>query len=309
MPTLLYHSFPRRHKNETEKGLEILESIIKSGLLLTPEVFGFKEELTEGKFGEEITFFQKRVCFTEIKEAELIEHSKKFGCFTLEWDLETLNKAYINPVYYLPTDKNEKVWGGASGAIIARLCEIQEVLTFIDDLKSQIALDPQNIKVSDVKNGLVHFNNSDKKTLSDLLKHLERNRQPIDQQLAALQTLCTMFYPIENSEKGEELGYYYQREWRIFDGAVLNGRSLTEELTQEEMEWLENFDKKFYSEIIRFHSGYYKRVLKCKYLRKIGNKPVIETVRRILVHKTIKESAINLLSKYEINVEIKEMEL
>jgi hypothetical protein len=308
MATLLYHSFPRRQKNETKKGLEILESIIKSGLLLTPEIFGFKEELTEGKFGEEITFFQKRVCFTEIKEGELIEHSHKFGCFTLEWELETLKKAYVNPVYYLPNNKSDKVWGGASGAIIARLCEIQEVLSFIDDLKSQIALNPEHLKVQDVKNGLAHFNNSDKKTLSELLKHLERNRQPIDQQLAALQTLCTMFYPIENTAKGEELNYYHQKEWRIFDGAVLNGVALTEELTKEEIDWLLNFDNKFYSDIIRFQSGYYARVLKCKYLRKIGNKRTIETAKRLLVPKEMKDNASELLRKYQVNLDVEEIE-
>src|SRR5262245_8661149 len=60
-----FHSFPRRKGATAKKGLAILESIVRSGLLLTPELIEWREIQSNGRFSEPFTVAQKRVCFTE----------------------------------------------------------------------------------------------------------------------------------------------------------------------------------------------------------------------------------------------------
>src|SRR5262245_56796620 len=94
-----YHSFPRR---PSVNGLSILRSIIERGLLLTPEKFEFREPLDDGSSSAPASIFQKRICFTELSPNELPAHSKLFGTFALEFDINTLRAMGAIPVFYVP---------------------------------------------------------------------------------------------------------------------------------------------------------------------------------------------------------------
>ena len=90
-----YHSFARRSpadENGYGKELQILQSMLDVGLLLTPERIEFKERLRDGSYSEPATIFQKRICFTELSEEELPAHCTNFGEFSIEWDQEIHKK-------------------------------------------------------------------------------------------------------------------------------------------------------------------------------------------------------------------------
>ena len=130
-PRYFYHSFPRTAAPaEAEvKGLKILRSIATSGLLFTPERIEWREFLQGGQQGPPIEIFQKRACFTELAPSELEAHSKKFGAFALEFEIENLRLLGATPVFYLPSPgTEERAMGGVTAAMVARLAEVQQVL-------------------------------------------------------------------------------------------------------------------------------------------------------------------------------------
>lgn len=91
--SFMYHSFPRRGKDEVEKGLRILESIAERGLLLTPELVNWPGEIkANGRRGHPVTAYQKRICFTNLRRDELQIHAETFGKFALEFDVSTLRE-------------------------------------------------------------------------------------------------------------------------------------------------------------------------------------------------------------------------
>lgn len=127
-----YHSFPRRTEGQdvNAKGLSILRSLAASGLLLTPEKTVWSEFTNDGGRAQPVEVFQKRACFTELAPTELSGHASLFGPFTIEFEIETLRLLGAIPVFYLPSPgTEERGLGGVSAALIARMAEIQQVLS------------------------------------------------------------------------------------------------------------------------------------------------------------------------------------
>jgi hypothetical protein len=304
----LYHSFPRRSgENGIEKGLLILESILKSGLLLVPETFSLKEETRKDE-GKTITVFQKRICLTEISgnlKKELSGHSEYFGQFALEFELNVLRSISVNPVFYINVDKNSEIWPGAMGSFMARLCEIQEIITALSSLNDSIKNNDKPLILND-RGNKIELHDVETKGAEKIIRLLGRDRQPLDQQLGALQSICHMFYPTENTKNSPNLGYYRQKEWRIFSGLVLNGRPTYDHLSTEEIAFLLKLDNEFFSKVIMFPGGNASIVSRCEIIREINSKPIRELISRIFVPIGIKEKVQALLNKYQIKIEVQE---
>src|ERR1022692_3330923 len=111
-----YHSFPRLRRGETpeqqvEKGLRILALIGKTGLVLAPEIVVWKQPTQDGNV-RVLEQLQKRICFTELSEADLPEHGRRFGRFAIEFDLgwERLGEDNMLPA----------AWGPVAHGLLAR---------------------------------------------------------------------------------------------------------------------------------------------------------------------------------------------
>src|SRR3990172_2372166 len=102
MQRFVYHSFPRRFagkSDEVAKGLEVLRLVKRLGLLLTPEITEWTELLSDGTSSHPWNLAQKRCCFTDLAPFELLEHSKYFGSFALEFEPAVLRRLGAVPVF------------------------------------------------------------------------------------------------------------------------------------------------------------------------------------------------------------------
>jgi len=78
---VLYHSFPRpRIYNPPDKGLKILDNILKYGLLLVPEIRKYPKLDEEEKKPGEYKLIQCRFCMTAIDDENTFKkHTEDFG--------------------------------------------------------------------------------------------------------------------------------------------------------------------------------------------------------------------------------------
>ncbi len=113
-----YHSFPRKpNQQDHELGLKILASILKRGLLITPElrIFPAYNDLPSA------AIIQRRVCFTALPTNEISKHSQFFGEFSLEFDGAALRGFSALPALYL----TGRLLGGemfdAAGDMVSRV--------------------------------------------------------------------------------------------------------------------------------------------------------------------------------------------
>ena len=104
--TFFYHSFPRPREGETHqellaRGLAILRSIRRTGLILAPEVVEWTTPVSLGSSSPN-RVLQERICFTELPPDELPAHSQHFGPYAIEFDIAGLRRAGALPVIYMP---------------------------------------------------------------------------------------------------------------------------------------------------------------------------------------------------------------
>lgn len=140
-PRFFYHSFPRiRNSGEDEiaRAIQIVESVIDRGLLLTPERLEFREELENGTLSNPNYIIQKRMSFTELEPSELIQHSKTFGSFSFEWAPDTLIQMGAIPVFYVPLKSIAGQHDALACSMLARLCDVQILLTRLEQLNTLV---------------------------------------------------------------------------------------------------------------------------------------------------------------------------
>jgi len=83
-------------------GIKILESMINTGFLLTPEPIDWNQHL--GIKGLRLVN-QKRFCFTYIEPKELDKHCEKFGLYSLQFDEDAIRELGALPAFYVPSVK------------------------------------------------------------------------------------------------------------------------------------------------------------------------------------------------------------
>ena len=84
------------------------------------------------------------------------------------------------------------------------------------------------------------------KQVQSMLKYFGFNNIPFDHSIGILSIFLNMFCPTDNTQTGEQLGYYRQMEWRVIAGDMkLNDRSLGRQLLEEEKAELLAIDQLF----------------------------------------------------------------
>ena len=127
-----YHSFPRPRRavaNQIEKGLKILHSLCRNGLLLVPERVSWTDP-TGTRPGDKVHAFQRRISFTELAPCELREHAQTFGPFALEYRIDDLRRLGVLPVIYVPDSTSPDPsldWSGVS--LLARLADAAQIIS------------------------------------------------------------------------------------------------------------------------------------------------------------------------------------
>lgn len=283
-----YHSFPRWASTPQEavtKGLRVLNSIVNSGLLLTPEKIEWSEFLQDGTRSKPIQVFQKRISFTELSPRELPEHARTFGPYALEFTVENLRLLGGIPVFYLPQPgPQERALEGVAAAIVARLADIQTVLARLADLAGLVTTTADKAELIQViRNGIpIGVTRCSIQAAEDLLQILRFEVQPPQDLLNTIRALSGFFYPTEDLTYTGVLAYYRQREWRIVANMSRRGVEVTRDLSFNEMERLCELDPEFYGRRLTFPTGEHRRVDQCKYLSDIENRPLWMWVRRVI---------------------------
>jgi hypothetical protein len=317
---MFYHSFPRPRKDgpvDEDKGLKILESILKSGFLLVPEVRVYQPETPDG---QEYRLIQSRFCLTQLDKVEELEkHAKFFGTFHLEFSDKAMYALGVLPVMYLPGrgkhfPEEPTPLADLAGFFIHRLLEVQELCDRMKQL-DQLLVENRGyatVEITDEKTNAYTINTKQARAILNVLSR----DMAYDQILGALQGIASLFYPTgtagmnywskeEGKDGDEQLYYFRQREWRIIRGISIAEKAVDEPLTGEEKEFLLNIDRVFYGpgekEIEFADKKRRPKVCRCTVIRHLDNKPVQEKIEWIIVPTGKIKMAKTLAGKYHFN--------
>ncbi len=299
-----YHSFPRKPRNhsidvtaEVEKGLAILSSIKKMGLLLTPETIEWPAVSSDGALSETWKVTQKRCSFTELAPAELSQHAQLFGDFALEFDIHVLRTLGAIPVFYLPRpSKTTKASEELATAFVAGIGEVDVLLDrlrqFEELVRSNFNKDDKPLLTKDGRQARCSIGD-----IEDTLSILTEGVQPLIGLQATFRALSGFFYFTEDLKYTDLLGYYRQREWRILANMAKDDIELTHELDKCEKDSLLEVDPDFFSRQLTFRTGTSRRVDECRLFTQFDRKPFIQYARRVIVPSVAAAKAKDILNE------------
>jgi hypothetical protein len=283
-----YHSFPRPRagvRDQTLKGLTILRSMCRNGLLLVPERVSWNDP-TGTQPGDRTYALQRRIAFTELAPDELRSHAETFGPFALEYGIADLRSFGILPVIYVPDTAGlgpALDWTGV--ALLARLADAVQVIASLAEAQQ---LTTPIMKMDLIVRGeLFHsreFDERETAAIRDYLSLIQRAPgRPLTEILGALRTLASLFYPTEHPQYTGLLGYYRQREWRLFSGASLAGQPTSNITSEAQRRELLEIDADFFSRTLPFPDGEATLAAKSHYLPAVGGRHVLAIANRIIV--------------------------
>jgi hypothetical protein len=257
--SFFYHSFPRKHQSDIRQGLVVLQSILKSGLLLTPEVILWREPGRPKNQAPTFSVLQIRICFTELLPEQLPEHSKMFGCFALEFSIENLRQLGAIPVFYVPNSA-ELVKGldGAGQVLAMRIAQVQILMERLRQMKSD---SPAKEVITAASQGLLS----------------------LEELCFSVMALQNLLAPTENLDHTEPLFYYRQREWRIIENFAVNGHWPIRKPSGQEREALLAANGFFHKELKYEPAGINQVIDGCRFFSELEGIPIVQRVRRILV--------------------------
>jgi hypothetical protein len=319
-----FHSFSRRTlaADNYDHELTVLESILRSGLLLVPETIILPgEPLTEGRKGSPIQFIQRRFSLTLLTPTELPAHGSRFGRFSIEFDLAGGRQLGAIPVIYLPQPSatgEYQVLDAISATLMYRLREVFFLLADLGTLERSIedADDSDQIRLSPGTGG-------DDKTIEvaairKMLEMLGSDKQPFADLAAACQAIFHLFYPTD--KRRSELDsmllnvfYYQQREWRIFSDICAGQERRERALTSEEIKQLSEHDD-FFSEWIETTDPYTnalvirRRAELCRVLEQVEGRHPWTFIKRIWVPSRAKQLVAELLERIGCSIELRSYE-
>src|ERR1022692_397234 len=301
-----YHSFPRLRRGETpeqqvEKGLRILALIGKTGLVLAPEIVVWKQPTQDGNV-RVLEQLQKRICFTELSEADLPEHGRHFGRFAIEFDLAALRGLGAVPVSYIPQTIGELGASAVGATLVAGLFDARYTMDPLPALRDPVMqLDtgrfqgmpvlPEctlNLQNTDSSGAVVHSYTVPRPVLKNVLDYLGFQNAPFGLVRGALNAMLSLFYPADDDVNDTILGYYRQREWRIVSGIQMGHVALSGKLTPQESREVSGIDHGFWDRTlsIRFpasHARTFRRIDEAESVSKLGTRHVRELIRSVIV--------------------------
>ena len=259
----------------------------------------------DGSTGKPWSLFQKRICFTELAANELVQHAEVFGEFALEFEIATLRRMGAIPVSITPLFPSVGALDGISAAMLARLGEVQEVLTRLEGLKRSIANHHDAETISITRNGqIVKPIRCTVGGAKDLLSMMETEIQPIESLVASIRGLCGYFYPVENLSYTDELAYYRQREWRVVGNMVHYGLAITEAPTDEDIQALLDIDNSFFGREIEFPTGVQTMARQTQFYRSFLQRPIHLAISRVIVPEKALAQARSLFEERGIDLKL-----
>jgi hypothetical protein len=299
-----YHSFPRPRTGETrsdvvERGLAILRSIARSGLILAPEIVEWKTPVSIGSRSP-IRLLQQRACFTELSLKDLPDHAARFGPFGLEFDILALRRAGALPVIYMPQSLTEHDHLALLGPIIvSHLGHIKYLLEQLSGL-AQLG-DPEHIKKNflgathiadncvltltngDAARGTVQTFQVPWSTIRDFLSYVGFENAPFAAMSGVASITQSLFYPTDDEHVDERLGYYRQREWRVTAGYFVNDTPRGRNLTADEKSELLKIDGRFWQRELTDDQGAFRRLDRAVALTQPNSDELLGMATRLIV--------------------------
>ena len=267
--TFFYHSFPRRQQADSKIGLEVLGSILESGLLLTPEVIRWREPGRPTDQAPAFKALQIRACFTELPPADLPQHAERFGRFALEFTVESLRELGAIPVFYVPNGTETAIgFNGAAQALVMRVAQVQDIISRLKRMKNMEPLQPGQLPNAAWKEAVAAATEGLPSCLEEFV--------------FSVIALLSLLFPAENLTYTDELGYYRQREWRIIENFALNGVWPFRELTPDERTRLLAFDAQFFERVLD-HPAAGRVIERCRMFSELQGLAVIRRVKRFIV--------------------------
>jgi hypothetical protein len=214
-----YHNFPRRGRDDkgaVQKGLTILELIRDFGLLLTPEITTWEYPHANGSLPRKMEMVQRRVCFTELSPAEVPRHSKEFGQFALEFDIDTLKRLHALPVFYIPKGDTSSLGQTLVIQLIDAMCVIDRMARAKRLLELPNVAKRVNCEFGFSENRVKSFN-IDAEEMRRSINGTTYATTPPEMLSLAIEGVMNLFYfaDADDTYENSALKYYRQREWRI----------------------------------------------------------------------------------------------
>jgi hypothetical protein len=280
-----YHSFPRLQKDNPSvlPGLNALSSMLKFGLLLTPEVICWGQP-----GGERLCFLQKRICFTELAPTDLSNHAEEFGKFALEFSINGLRELGGIPVFYVPSCSDAaKGFHGVGTALVSGLDQVGQLLNRLREHKNGIQGCLSNLPA-----------------VQEAINSITGGPRSLEQLCFIPVAIQSLLLPTENPKYTDDLHYYRQREWRIIENFALNDHWPFRDLTQTEKEQLVAQEAFFQRELTYPSLGNPKIVDHCKYYSQLERTPVMGRVRNIIVPSAAVAEAKRLVDDSNLKIPV-----
>ena len=322
--TFFYHSFPRPRQGESRqefanRGLAILRSIKRNGLILAPEVVEWTTPVSLGS-PSPYRVLQQRVCFTELRPDELAAHSQHFGPYAIEFDITGLRRAGAMPVIYMPQALSKNDHLALLGPfVVSHLSHIKHMLQNLNQLEQATDLDqwrkryPEANSFADDCVFTLTNRNERRDTaqefkvsmtsVRDLLSFIGFENAPFPAMLGALSIVQSLFYPTDNEHIDEPLlAYYKQREWRITADYSVNGQPRGALLPPFEQERLLQADGHFWKREMDFEDQKFRRVDKAVSLTLPSPEDVRSMITRVLAPSETVRQAEQLFADVSVEV-------
>lgn len=305
-----YHSFPCSKRGETvednlERGFLTLKSIIKNGLLITPEVMELPFDLTMNQK----PLVQSRLCFTLIPNNKLLEHTNKFGKFSIEWNTKVLKEMGVIPTMYMSVFD----FHGKDNLKYATPKFLSRLLTYHEEernINEKLALE-----FSEVSEKLIPFQTSMKfggekryEIMGELLKELERLEKALadsSEKKGWYETLENLIYPVDNNEhKTGEGGYYNQREWKLIGNLQKEGKFVAEFPTEAQLRELLELNPHFFGQTIKSADRVLLKGQLSQFFKNYDDKHILEYANKVIVPDEYIERVESILKENGLLIEV-----
>ncbi len=257
MQRYFFHSFPRRRAEDTRdeqiaKGLKIAASLLRNGLLLTPENYEIPILGKDGAVVDKLQAIQRRACFTELERMALPEHANLFGPISLAYEIANLRRLGALPVFYIPLQGSGDHLSGLASELLGGFVDANRLVAQLHAIRKHLANDT-SLKL-DYRGRSVTFNSENADVIRSFIDVLADGAAcDLDATVTKLGCFISCFYPTENPQYTEPLHYYRQREWRIVGGAfTFEGQPYSIPATPEQVEELLGIDGTFFSKELSF---------------------------------------------------------
>jgi hypothetical protein len=302
MNARFFHSFPRdrRGRDSQKTGLHILKLVRKFGLLMAPEQTNWFDsdarsatpEVSNWGKPDATVSYTTRLCFTLLERAELEEHAKLFGNFALEFEPDTLLKAGLLPVMYIPNSPGGPGhYAGLGRALVTELAKTQEVLNLLDDVRKRMAdgAGTSDRAIVTVAGKTRTFQNMTFKEAGVFLDACTSTVGRLTPLRDALGLIGQLLHPTD-SERSGKLAYFQQREWRLVPSQYVSDPRVSKP-TQAHIEELMLLDRDFFGHEYVGPSGRGRRADYCTVLSSVAGVNPLDACSAIIVPRHMVEEA------------------